>query len=229
MQTFSKLLVGISLASAALAAPQPGLDINIHLGDYGVSSGREGFQPENEVDLLKVRSPPTQLLQSGLTDLLFYQFDEFKIEKYLKPVTVGNLKWGGPWMMFNGENVHLPGVVSKPNTVFVESPYEFPTIEAINGMSPWPTFSVESFWATRLFDPKTLPLPHLAASLICEHPGSEPVAVTQVKPVKSPGTPIKFDNWPRVCTRVTFRIGYLDEKTKEVFPAQFSMDDLRIM
>ena len=42
MQTFSKLLVGISLASAVLAAPKPGLDINIHLGDYGVSSERGG-------------------------------------------------------------------------------------------------------------------------------------------------------------------------------------------
>ena len=59
MQTFSKLLVGISLASAVFGAPQPGLDINIHLGDDGVSSGYDGFQPEKEVVLLNVRSPPT--------------------------------------------------------------------------------------------------------------------------------------------------------------------------
>ena len=58
MQTFSKLLVGASLASAVLAAPKPGLDINIHLGDYGVSSGCGRVQPESEVALLTVRAPP---------------------------------------------------------------------------------------------------------------------------------------------------------------------------
>ena len=42
MQTFPKLLAGISLASAVLGAPKPGLDISIHLGDYGVSSGSGG-------------------------------------------------------------------------------------------------------------------------------------------------------------------------------------------
>ena len=57
MQTFSKLLVGISLASAVLTAPQPGLDINIHLGDYGTSSGSGEVQPEREVALVKVRNP----------------------------------------------------------------------------------------------------------------------------------------------------------------------------
>ena len=62
MQTFSKLLVGISLAFAVLAAPKPGLDISIHLGDNGVSSGR-GVQPEEEVALLKVITPPPLLAE----------------------------------------------------------------------------------------------------------------------------------------------------------------------
>ena len=133
-------------------------------------------------------------------------------------------------MMFNGENVHLPGVVSKPNAIFIENPHDPATIEAVDGMSPWPSFRIESFWATRLFEPRIWPLPPLAASLICETPWGKAETHTQVKPARGPGTPIKFDNWqPMICTKITFRIGYPSGGGGEAFPAQFSMDDLSIM
>ena len=112
-------------------------------------------------------------------------------------------------MMFNGENVGFPGVVSKPNAVFVGNHHEPATIEAINRVLPWPSFRIESFWATRLFEPRIWPLPPLAASLICEYPGREMLTLTQVKKIKTPGAPIKFDNWkPMICTKVAFLIGF---------------------
>ena len=133
-------------------------------------------------------------------------------------------------MMFNGENVHLPGVVSKPNAIFIENPHDPTAIEAINGVSPWPSFRIESFWATRLFDPKIWPLPPLAASLICEYPGKKTVTLTQEKPIENPGAPIKFDNWqPMICTKVTFRIGFPNDAGEPAFPVMFSRDDLSIL
>ena len=59
MKTCSKLVIGISLATTVLGAPKPGLDINIHLGDYSASSGSGVVQPQREVALLTVRTPPT--------------------------------------------------------------------------------------------------------------------------------------------------------------------------
>ena len=132
-------------------------------------------------------------------------------------------------MMFNGENVHLPGVVSKPNAILIENPHYPATIEAIDGVLPWPSFRIESFWATRLFERRIWPLHPLAASLICEYPGREKVTLTQVKPIFRDGS-IKFNNWqPMICTKVTFRIGYPSEDDREALPVQFSMDDLSIM
>ena len=133
-------------------------------------------------------------------------------------------------MMFNGENVHLPGVVSKPNAVLVEDTWDSSTIEAINGVSPSPSFGIESFWVTRVFDPEIWPQPSLVVSLLCEHPRSKLVTQTQERPIKKPKTPIKFDNWqPMICTKITFRIEVRNEKDGEEFLAPFSMDDLSIV
>ena len=133
-------------------------------------------------------------------------------------------------MMFNGENVHYPGVVSKPNAILIENIYDLATIEAIDGFSPWPSFRIESFWATRLLEPKIWPLPPLAASLICETPEGKKETYTQVKPIVNPGAPIKFDNWqPMICTKITFRIGYPNKEGGVAIPSRFSMDDLSIM
>ena len=140
------------------------------------------------------------------------------------------MKWEGPWMMFNSENIHFPGVVSKPNAIFIENP-RYPTaIEAIDGVSPWPSFRIESFWAIRLFEGNFWPVPPLAASLICEYPGRETVLLTQVKEIEKPGAPIKFDNWkPMICTKVVFRIGYSNDEYEPALPAMFSMGDLSIV
>ena len=133
-------------------------------------------------------------------------------------------------MMFNGENVHLPGVVSKPNAILVQDPYIPATIEAIIGVSPWASFGIESFWATRLFEPKIWPLPPLAASLICTTPAGKEKTYTQVKLVLRPGTPVKFDKWQSmICTKITFLIGYRNGNDGEARPALFSMDDLSIV
>ena len=133
-------------------------------------------------------------------------------------------------MMFNGENVHLPGVVSKPNAVLIENPYQPATIEVINGVSPSPSFGIESFWVTRVFDPEIWPLISLQASLLCEHPGSKPIAQIQAKPAKKSNAPIKFDNWqPMICTKITLIIAVRNEKEGELFPPPFAMDDLSIV
>ena len=133
-------------------------------------------------------------------------------------------------MMFNGNNIYLPGVVSKPNAVFVENPHDPATIEVIDEVSPWPTFGIESFLVTRLFEPRIWPLPPLAASLICKTPWGKEETHTQVRPVTTPGMPIKFDKWqPMICTKITFRIGYPNEKGGVAFPAQFAMDNLSIV
>ena len=132
-------------------------------------------------------------------------------------------------MMFNGDNVGLPGVVSKPNGVFVENTLNPATIEASGEGSPSIAFRIESFWATRLFDPEIWPQPPLAASLICEKPWENEMQ-TQVKPITNPGIPIKFDNWqPTFCSMITFLIGYPNEEGGVALPAEFSMEDLSIV
>lgn len=71
MQTFSKLLVSITLASAVLAAPNPALDISIRLNDHDVSGRRDSHRgrvgPKGGSAVINVRdnTPPPPINRTG--------------------------------------------------------------------------------------------------------------------------------------------------------------------
>ena len=135
-------------------------------------------------------------------------------------------------MMFNGDTVNLPGVVSKPNAVFVDTlasdePAWFGVIEH---KSPGPWFRIDSLCVSPLMRP-LIPI-NLVLTISGDNPSGERDSVT-LKKESADTSPVCFD-MPRyrplilVNATPTLTFGPLEDLDGEPRGMPFSMDDLKI-